>query len=505
MKIIVVEDEANSREGIVRLIEKISPTYKIVAEAENGQEGYECIDRMRPDLVITDIKMPVMSGIEMLDKLKVKGHTHKTIVLTGFSEFEYAKKALQLGVVDYLEKPITASDIRSSLLKIEQELLDQQLLGLPNLPLVDQAEYLIVKTLTHDDVDPYLVCRYLERTISINPNRSFQIIQWYAGSSFLEVSAEIKSTLKEKLSLWNTASWLLFVNAPDQSVNLLIEQNDLLIEQLLASIKMESQVTISMVQIGHLIDLRDGYRKLRHNRKWSIIDTDIAVYSENEIERLKRKPFHYPEQLDNRIKSAITDSNRELLQQVFRDWNHYCYSALYHPQQIIDATVRFISTLLSLLAAEYGDEVAFKRQNEWLDRIQSVQMKSEFIHALLSIEDQTAALFKKDKVYSLSVNKALQLIHGRYMEGITLDEIASLLRITPEYLSTLFNKEVGKSYSTYMKEMRINLAKQLLIHSEMKVFEIAQQIGYPDAKYFSRVFRDSMGISPVEYQRINKK
>lgn len=507
MRIVVVEDEANAREGIVRLIERINAAYQVVAEAENGQEGFECIDRIRPDLVITDIKMPVMSGIEMLDKLKKIGHTHKTIVLTGYSEFEYARKALQLGVVDYLEKPITANDLRAALLTIEQELVDQQLLGLPNLPPAEQAEHLIVRTITRDDVNTSLVSRYLERIVAVDANRPFQWVQWYAGARFNDVWEEIKGIWQDKSFRDNSS--FLFAVPTDRSINLLMPQDlyegAVTLPSMDAILKnAERQVVISMTRLENLSEMRDGFRQLCQYRKWSIIDTNLAILSEKAIGSLNVKQFHYPEQLENRMRAAVTDSNGKQLQQAITDWINFCYGAIYPPDQLIDATTRFVLTLLNLLAREYGNEITYERQKSWLEAIVHAQTKSEFIAALQSIEKQTVALFKKDQVYSLSVNKALRLIHSHYTQGITLEEIASMLRITPEYLSTLFNKEVGKTYSAYMKEIRINRAKQLLIHSEMKIFEIAENIGYPDAKYFSRVFKESTGISPGEYQRLHK-
>ncbi len=130
MRIVVVEDEPRTRAGIVQLIKKINDNYEVVGEAENGARGFELIEQTKPELVIMDIQMPSMTGIEMLEKLKARGIIQKTVILTGYSDFEYAKKALQLGVCEYLEKPITAKDLKATLEKVEKELVYQRLIGL---------------------------------------------------------------------------------------------------------------------------------------------------------------------------------------------------------------------------------------------------------------------------------------------------------------------------------------------------------------------------------------
>src|SRR5690606_10439063 len=128
------------------------------------------ICELRPDLVITDIKMPMMSGIDMLSKLNTHGYRHKAIVLTGYSEYEYAKKALKLGVADFLEKPITVDDLKAILEKIEQDLIYEKLGGLPNRPPHEQTEQLIRHTLYQEAVDPSLLSFHLQQAEGFNPD-----------------------------------------------------------------------------------------------------------------------------------------------------------------------------------------------------------------------------------------------------------------------------------------------------------------------------------------------
>ena len=509
MRIVIVEDEANTREGLVKLLHKLDSDYDVVGEAENGHDGFLLIERLRPDLVITDIKMPLLSGIDMLSKLKDLGHRHKTIVLTGFSEFEYAKKALQLGVVDFLEKPITVGDLTDALHKIDQELAYQQLVGLPNTTTAEQTEQLILRTLSREDVDPSLLSYHLQQT-GFQPEQPFYLIQWYAGCAFKETLQFIKEVMPGHIA--PLGHHLLFPLPSDLSVNLLLQNfegkqiSEAELDQVLVCLQthLDLHVVASRLILLNLSKLRDDIRRLIEIRKWSISLNQLPVLTEDAVAGITTKPFHYPVQIENRIDAAITESKSEDVKNGFSEWLSYCLDGSYVPKQVIDATIHFVTSILKAVANHHGDEAAYQKQDNWLDPIRKAQTKWELIEAVQRISEETSR-FRNEYSYSYVVNKTLHLIHRHYHEGINLDEIASLLHITPEYLSSIFAREVKKNYSSYVKDIRINKAKELLLRSDMKTFEIAQNVGYPDAKYFSRVFKEVTGLTPGEYQRKEKQ
>lgn len=126
MKIIIVEDEQRARRGLRRLIEGLSETYEIIAEASNGKQGLELVLTMKPDVVITDVEMPFMDGLDMIMRFKDSYPDIKTVVISAYSKFEYAKKAITLDAVEYLLKPILYQEIKDVLLKIEKEIEEKQ-------------------------------------------------------------------------------------------------------------------------------------------------------------------------------------------------------------------------------------------------------------------------------------------------------------------------------------------------------------------------------------------
>lgn len=126
MKIVIVEDEIRIREGVEKLIKRIPKEYEMIVTAENGEEGLQIVLEHQPEIVITDIKMPKMDGIEMLSKLKALGKMPKVIVLSAYSEFEYARQAIKLGVSEYILKPISVIEFSNSFKSLCQQIRDEK-------------------------------------------------------------------------------------------------------------------------------------------------------------------------------------------------------------------------------------------------------------------------------------------------------------------------------------------------------------------------------------------
>ena len=139
-----------------------------------------------------------------------------------------------------------------------------------------------------------------------------------------------------------------------------------------------------------------------------------------------------------------------------------------------------------------------------LSMIMSAKLRSELTEASASLLEIISRQEDQEDTVHLTVKRMKSLIHEFYRNGITLDEIGEKLNMTPEYLGTLFHKEMGTTFSTYMKQYRIGKAKELLCSTSLKLYEIAEQVGYSDAKYFSKVFKEVTGQLPGEYRKTYK-
>ncbi|GGG83271.1 response regulator transcription factor [Paenibacillus radicis (ex Gao et al. 2016)] len=515
MKIVVIEDEDNTRSGIIKLIGKLGPDYEVIGEADNGLSGISLIEELRPDLVIADIKMPQATGIEMLQQLKERGHRHKTVILTGFSEYEYARKALQLGVFEFLEKPITAEDLRVTLEKVKEELNFQTAAGMPAGNAAAQAEQLLQQLLGREDIDRPLLSSYIGQGMGLEEQLPLFLVTIYLGKQFDNVARHMLPIISSLLKPYGRQAVCSVVQ--DQSLAALVQPDSAnrelqhyVKEVLLPAVRnLDSYAAISVAEMNDVSRLKPSFDRLKELRKWFIaVEGSDVVLNVGQLERLQleRRVLSYPSTIENKLKMAVSSHTPDEAGRHLEQWLDFCLRGVYDPQHIIDASVRLVSAMLQTVSGLYGERITFDYQQEWLHPILSSQTRQELQAAFAVIARQLSSIRPESNPvpYSMIVQKTIRILQERYQDGVTLEEIAAELHITPEYLSGLFTREAGRNFTAFLKEHRIRKAKELLLESGLKMFEIAQQVGYPDPKYFSRVFKEMTGLSPAEYQKLNR-
>jgi two-component system response regulator YesN len=215
--------------------------------------------------------------------------------------------------------------------------------------------------------------------------------------------------------------------------------------------------------------------------------------------------FHYPSEWELNIKEALSGHDQNKLKKNVELFVAHCTKQAADPVSVIDACIRFASTILHVAGVMLGDVIITKDQNDIYHRLSLVQTPNELQRALLETADKIADKFAQiPKSHSLVINKSVKIIQDKYSSGITLEELANSFNLTPEYLSSLFQKELGISFTAYIKDIRIKKAKELLMRSQLKAFEVAERVGYSDAKYFSRVFKEVTGLTPGEFQKLHR-
>ncbi len=510
MNIVVVEDEVKTRTGLVRLIGKINSDFVVVGEAKNGLEGMEVIERLRPDLVFVDINMPLLNGIKMLELLKEKGIHQKTVILSGYSEFEYAKKAIQIGVTEYLLKPITVEDLTQSLNLMQSELLRQKLSRPLEGDLNQQSEHILHKFLLDGDVTEEAMNDYLYKIMGFDPDKRLDVINIYLGIEYELNKMMAKNTLlayldevagSRRIALEiSSFHEVLAICQTDQTNCKESEANPGKLAFELAKLKH----VVSNAQITAINQLSACVQQIRENRPWSIVIGNQACIAMERIEAVTVKQLPYPVELESRAKAVLSSAEPHKAGPLLESFLSLIYKEPYHPRHILESCVRFLSSLLHIAGEIHPWRVSYVDRQQLLNQLMKSQTRDEigqvFEQAGTLISDTADA----NPQYSVAIHKTIRLIHERYQSGLSLDETANMLNLTPEYLSTLFNKEVGKSFTVYLKEVRIKKAMGLLLQTDLKTFEIAERIGYSDPKYFNRVFKEATGMTPGEYQKVHK-
>lgn len=510
MKAVVVEDEILIREGLCKLMMKMFPEITIEGTAGNGQEGLACIEACRPDLVIADIRMPVMDGLEMLAKMQEMGLFPKVIILTAYSEFSYAQQAVKLGVCDYIIKPVVVQEFVETIRKI-QNLYEQEQKRIPDA--VGSLKNIVSNILHGVSAPDKEMEDFLEKRYGISRETKLLELLVYMGGSF-EKCRERKRKELEQLLEQKELGFVLVEMEYDRVILAVIYgypskqaierwyQNQILLRR---REKQEQKFSFGMIEVTGAASIREGYQKLLPYMDWNIVLGDDILISYPRISDIQTEICIYPVELENQMKIAVCAGEKEKIREITERFHSYFQNGkVYSPKEVKESYVRFQWSLLNI--AKEVDCIDYRKidQKSLLDRIMSARTDQELKAACEELLCRLRISSEETEALSLAVKKAQSMIHEFYAEGITLSEIADRLNLTQEYLGAQFHKELGENFSTYIRNYRLAKAKELLIGTQLKQYEIAEKTGYTDAKYFARVFKESVGMSPAEYRKANR-
>lgn len=502
MRVLIVEDEIKIRTGISKLI-SLHTEHTVVGEAKNGQEGLEMIAKFHPELVISDIRMPVMDGLEMLQKTVQMGVHPHFVILSGYSEFEYAQEALRQGVDDYLLKPLAPEDVTALLDKIQKKI------DMEDAEHAKTTEGLLRDIIIGGHKDMTDTYSRLEKTGAFARNTPIFLASGYVGNTspkYIQSLISQWDRMKEKypalqihyIFLENTQEMFLTMqgeidgNEFEKKLNRRVYQNVTEQDQPVwclaefADIQ-NMQETIQELRKCYLYGLRLGYRE---------------ILTEEKTGNMPEEEFQYPLQWENRIKTAVCKEKPEILQKEVGEFLKYVSEMQCHPRYI-RKTYKKMLVYLENVCHEVNKEAYKRLQTLDSDRANLItegEFRRYFQEVVEIIQESRD---KKEDIGNYAIRRAINHIREHYGENISLDMLAEQLEITPEYLSALFNKEVGINFSTFLKRFRISQAKRLLKGTDQKIYEIAYQVGYNDPKYFNRVFKEEIGVSPGDYRQNN--
>lgn len=492
MKIVVIEDERKTRAGIIRLIGKLSRDYEVVGEAEDGRAGLALILQLQPDVVILDVQMPVMNGLEMLEELKRSGNGSKLVILSGHSEFEYARQAIRLGACEYLMKPITADDLEQTLGQLHQMIVLETLFGAERSDNRDSSRVRLApdRPLWAAAIHPCNADEYrlqqawplLREKISRTAPEAVLLLERAADGSFV---------LLGQTDAWDGIGRPAFANQLIGEAEAILR--DCGLNDIVWTWRTVERLSVLPERLGDLFELQC----------WAIVIGNRIQLEDIAAAERACMPLQYPYSLEIKAKKAISGSNKGSITETARQFLDECFRESYHPQDILEACYRFASSVLHVRGQLEQSGSEYQGGKELLLAISEARTRHGLEQALLAVAAKAASEGPAAETYGLLVNKALHMARERYAQGITLEESATALNITPEYLSTLINKETGKTFTAHLKEMRISRAKELLLSGKLKAFEIGVRVGYTDSKYFCRVFKEHTGMTPVEYQKKN--
>lgn len=501
MRILIVEDEIRIRKGIAKLIQHHTK-HTVIGEARNGEEGMEMVRLHQPDLVITDIRMPQMDGLEMIRRLREEDGAWRFVILSGYSEFEYAKQALRYGAEDYLIKPLAPEDV-IGLLDTVQEKIETERKKEQGKPEKKLRDYLIENELG--------CAGDLEKACGLCAQDRLRLVTAYVGNASsadkewcLQRFEKLRGRFPEqKMFCFFTESTREFICLTEDENWALMEEE--LEKRLLKRQPANAQCVWVTGPVRDLKCLKEEYERLRGLYSYGLSLGYDTFLTEEKTARFEAEPYQYPKSLEHRLQKAFYQENREAFAEAADQFVREAAAAKVKPGQIKEGYMKIVDFMTNL-AQENDQRVYEQLQN--LNTIREIggavtmgELENVFreVAAVLS-----SHMNQRQGISNYTIKRAINYIRLHYYESISLEEVAAKLDITPEYLSTLFNRETGENFSVFLKKFRISHAKRLLKGTDKKIYEIAKEVGYGDPKYFNRVFKEEEGISPGDYRSLQK-
>lgn len=507
MRIVIVEDEVKIREGIARMIE--SQTEHVVqGKAVNGEEGLEMILRFKPDLVITDVRMPKMDGLEMVKILYERKVPLHAVILSGYSEFEYAQMAIRYGVDEYLLKPLDIDDVKKMLDKIEKMIQREQMVnGTPGMYL---RNLMIGK---EKDVEKH--CDILKDICGFPAEGEYELFAGYIGSAestYRDELEHVVEELKEKYQEWKIyyiymenrqKGYLLGCGEKNSGKGQALEKS--VYNRLILRYRDRPERAVwARKQFACLEQIQGAAKELDSLLDYALVIQPEGWLEDSQVREYCPKPFTAPAAVYSQIRSAICRDDAQKIQKGMEDFLAYMAHGHFETGEIRKAFIKSYYLISDTIQEIDRTRYQHLKSRNLLRNIESAVTWHELESAYRDVFQVIAgAQARREDISNYVIKRAINHIREHYQEGLTLDEVAAVLEITPEYLSALFNREVGINFSVFLKQFRISHAKRMLKGTDKKVYEIANEVGYSDPKYFQRVFKEEVGVSPGEYRQMN--
>ncbi|MBW7475429.1 response regulator [Paenibacillus oenotherae] len=528
MKVMVIDDEPIVRKGLQKLIAWEQYGFQWLGTAENGEEALELIEAKRPDLIIVDCKMPHMDGLQLLGAVNERGIALKSVILSGYDEFMYAQQALQLGASDYLLKPPDLERFLEVILRVKKEWEDENRLKQQlrdNYPVMverfllglmaggrqspesfrEKVEYL--KLPIHSG--PLRICRLEiedetgqldQYTIEDQQLIGFAVMN-IIGETFEEWPAKVifQEGSRRFIMLFNISG----MEQVPQLRQLLLQ----LIDNLKATLKLGATIGVSRHFTSAINECKPAYEaaKIALQYKYYTGANKVIFLDDVEEEQggvvaapKEREPLHEEELFmsirvcnENGLEAWLAAFALLLKEQGCSSHETKTLSL----QQMIAVTHTMIEMhpqlqLDELLTAGDIEQIFTAGTLEEL-----MQLLRGFLFKLLTL---TQNLRKSGK--NAVIERTKVFIQAQYAGNITLETIAAEVFLSPVYLSFLFKQVEAMNITDYIANIRIENAKRLLKTTSSKTYEIANLVGYQDDKYFSRIFKKKVGMTPSEYR-----
>ena len=508
--VVVADDEEELRKAIIRKVDWESIGFQVIGEAENGIEALELVEKKEPDLLLTDIRMPFVSGIELARQVREIRPTTQIAFLSGFDEFSYAQQAIQYNIISYLLKPISMRDLTEELKNIKKK-IDHIF---EEFDLRKQE-----KTYIHEFVLPLLLDSYgkldhphreeqlLEQAVACGLVRSkSNALQYVVLATMVQDREGVNRTAPElvhsvDLILKKYAAFYSFY-MEGRVISLLLATKGafekylhIMVGDIVQSteriLRLHCHIGVSRIQ-EHFTGCHEAYNEAMNALGYSNAKEKSSIHYIADEERVTSLDLSTMQDVVTELENLIRGGSREELQQYLEE--------LFEGMRGENVQIKLKFLMMQMFSSIFRIVCAVTDEITLMKRLTFVEgsygeMKEQLISVCLEARELVNAGKKKSS--QIMCEQAMYLIEKEYADpALSLVGVSGRINVSPNYLSALIKKEAGMSFVDLLTRKRMERARELVTGTSMKVREIAEKCGYNDQHYFSYCFKKYCGISP---------
>lgn len=516
---ILVDDEVFTRKGLLKLIDWEACGFQIVDEADNGEDALELIERLQPDVVITDIRMPVLDGLELIRHVVTKDIVKPYfIIVSGHDDFNYAQQAVRYGVHDFILKPIDETEFSHALVRLSDRLESDREARLREERLLSGA---LMESLIIGEADEALLHEW-ERRLELQPEGRLFYVFVERNDHLLASAvndndggrAEFKDRVEAALLAISNGEQPFYLHEHRNRIGIIVPGSILhsfqgcqrgfarRIQQSLADSGHERIFVYFGQPVLQLSHIRAAYETAKESLLYKYIYDESGIVIHEEASQHALQYIGLEAGLYEQLLEQIEELHFEKLEGTIRSLFESFQEKLYAPEAVKTAISQCVLGVIRVLGSMDGDQSrlsSLEPMTEWHDRNLSLQgLKRLFTEFAIESAYYIAQLRKEQ--HKGGIQKIRAYIEAHYHENISLKGIAGKFYMNPVYLGQLFKKAYGMYFNDFLLQLRVNEAKRLLRQTDLRIYEVAERVGFGNPDYFVTQFEKMERTTPSEYR-----
>ncbi|WP_404330155.1 response regulator [Mesobacillus maritimus] len=514
-RVLIVDDEAIERKGLEMILTENFPSI-VIDEADSGRTAILKAEEFRPDIIFLDIKMPGIDGVEAAKEIKKLNRNVNIFMLTAFDKFEYARQLVKIGVQDYILKPYNREEIIEPLKKAIQEIEQEKAKRTEELTLRDNYRRALSIVQSRVITSMLMQASNKQNVIHLDLDETFQkesfviVFEWMKMNEtpHHQEPGEFISFIQTGLNHYFPNHFVgeetlgripVLIQVDEKYSNQKPKVKELAMtcgREMIFKLRQAFPDFTFSIGIGRLYDEVEKFVQSYHEALYALSSIkrpyQVQFYSQLLTEKEDSQGITYSYDLEKKLLEAVTSG---LVDGVPVHYKKYIDSLVAYSKNTKEMEEK-VSEFLVLLSRQIIDSGISITVNKNLAESNSVFKLQE---ELMSIANYIHSMYYSQSKDIMAIAK--EYIADHFDKAITLEEVAEVVNLSPQYFSKTFKERAGSSFIDYLTELRVKRAKELIRSRQKSVKEVCFHVGYKDPNYFSRVFKKYTGTSPSDYRQ----